>query len=177
MPLLSTRFVARDGGFRRHTLHSRGVTLIETLIAITVATMASTALLLAVQASLNTSTDSVDRTLADGLAQQLVDEIAQNSRMPPPSETSGPLVDRFGRALGTGDETGQLRQINFRLPSDYFGRWRKRVSIFYLDFTTLQRRPGNSTDGYLCIEVTIEQQDATGSFVSLATKRRVIYAR
>jgi prepilin-type N-terminal cleavage/methylation domain-containing protein len=203
MPLFPTSFIVRAYRARRQDVFRRGVTLIETLIAITVAAMASSALLLAVQASLGTSIDSVDRALAEGIAQQLVDEIAQKLYMttgdtplstqlgPSSGEAAGPGRSRFndiddyhqftacplqgvyGERLGTGDDAGALRPTNFRLPNGFFERWREKVSIYYVDPTTLQRL-ASGTSYYRCIEVTIEQQDATGAFVPLATKRRVI---
>src|SRR4051812_3375693 len=61
----------------------RGVMLIETLLAVAIAAMASAALLLAVESALSTATDATDRTIADGLAQQLLDEISQKRYVEP----------------------------------------------------------------------------------------------
>jgi hypothetical protein len=180
-----------------------GVTLIETLLAVTIAAMASAALLVAVQSAMSTATDSADRTIADGLAQQLVDEILQKRYVEPgvsattttfgadgveaaqpgrsgnddtddfQNYSSSPLQGFYGETLGTGDDAGSLRLESFRLPSSYFSRWRRKASIYYVDPTTLQRLASGSSY-YRCVEVTVEQQDGSGIFVPLATKRRVI---
>lgn len=181
----------------------RGVTLIETLIATAIAALASSALLLSVESSLSTATDAVDRTIADGLAQQLLDEIAQKRYVEPGvsatsstfgldgseaslpgrsgyddsddfvSYSTAPLQGLYGETLGTGDDSGSLRLDSFRLSSTYFARWRRTVSVYYVDAATLQRL-ASGTSSFRCIEVTVEQRDATNSYVPLATKRRVI---
>lgn len=180
-----------------------GVSLIETLLAATIAALASAALLTAVEGALSTATDSTDRTIADGLAQQLLDEILQKRYVEPgvsaESTTLGvdgfeaaqagrsayddcddfhrysanPLQGIYGETLGTGDDAGSLRPEAFRLPSSYFSRWRRHVSVYYVDGATLQPL-ASGTSGYRCIEVTVEQQDGDGKFVPLASKKRVI---
>ena len=176
-----------------------GITLIETLLAATLAALASAALLVAVESTLSTATDSTDRTIADGLAQQLLDEILQQRYVEPgASATSSlgadsgessrssyddcddynsysttPLQGIYGETLGTGDDAGSLRAENFRLPTTYFARWRRKVSVYYVDPTTLQKL-SSGTSYYRCVEVVVEQQDSSGSFVPLATKKRVI---
>src|SRR5687768_3665901 len=113
----------------------RGVTLIETLLAVAIAAMASAALLVAVESALSTATDAADRTIADGLAQQLLDEISQKRYVEPgvsatsislgpnSSEialagrsgyddiddfydfTSSPPAGRYGEVLGVGNDS------------------------------------------------------------------------
>jgi type II secretory pathway pseudopilin PulG len=177
-----------------------GITLIETLLAATLAALASAALLVAVESALTTATDSTDRTIADGLAQQLLDEILQkryaepgvsatSSSLGPDSGESSrssyddcddyhgysstPLQGIYGETLGTGDDAGSLRVESFRLPTTCFARWRRKVSVYYVDPTTLQKL-SSGTSGYRCVEVAVEQQDSSGAFVPLATKKRVI---
>src|SRR5438105_13124017 len=52
-----------------------GFSLIEALLALTITAMAGAVLLLSVDTSLDTTTQAVERTIADGIAQQLLDEI------------------------------------------------------------------------------------------------------
>lgn len=180
----------------------RGITLIETLLAVTIAAMASAALLLAVESALSTATDAADRVIADGLAQQLLDEIVQKrytepgvavdstSFGPEMGETTAgrsgfddvddyhnfsatPLVGRYGEALGSGDDSGSLRAENFRLTDSFFGRWRHLVQVYYVDSDTLQPL-ASGTSAYRCIEVVVEQLDSTNTFVPVSTKRQVI---
>jgi type II secretory pathway pseudopilin PulG len=176
------------------------VTLIETLLAVTIAAMASAALLLAVQSALTTATDATDRTIAEGLAQQLLDEILQKRYVEPgqagnttalgpnSGETgrstfddtddyhaysASPLQACDGQTLGTSDGAGVARPESFRLPASYFGRWRQSVKVCYLDPATLQ--PLASGTSYVrAIEVTIEERDADDAYIPLSTKRRVI---
>jgi hypothetical protein len=176
-----------------------GITLIETLLAVTLAAMASAALLVAVESALSTATDSTDRTIADGLAQQLLDEILQKRYVEPGASATGslgvdgaettrasyddcddyqdysatPVQGLYGETLGTGDDAGGLRVESFRLPATYFARWRRKASVYYVDPTTLQKL-SSGTSYYRCIEVTVEQQDSSGSYLPLATKKRVI---
>lgn len=180
-----------------------GVSLIETLLAATIAALASAALLTAVEVAMSTATDSTDRTIADGLAQQLLDEIllkryvepgvsAESTSLGPDGTESAqagrsgyddcddfhrysnvPLQGLYGEALRSGDDAGVLRPEAFRLPSSFLSRWRRHVSVYYVDGTTLERL-GSGTSGYRCIEVTVEQQDGDGEFLPLATKKRVI---
>jgi type II secretory pathway pseudopilin PulG len=168
----------------------RGVTLIETLLAVMLATMASSALLLTVENALSTSNDSVDRALADGIAQQLLDEVAQklysataNTASTPGRSrfndindyhgwTAAPLQGVYGEPLGTGNDAGQPRPAAFQLPADYFQRWRQTVSVYPVDPVTLQR-VSSETSLCQCIEVVVEQLDHHGAYVALATKKRV----
>jgi type II secretory pathway pseudopilin PulG len=178
----------------------RAVTLIETLVAVTIAVMASAALLLAVQSALSTATDATDRTIAEGLAQQLLDEILQkryaepgqaaNSSVLGPNSgestrsafddtddyhnyAASPPQAADGLTLGSSDGAGALRPENFRLPDSFFGRWRHSVKVYYLDPSTLQPL-ASGTSFVRAIEVTIEQKDSSDVYVPLATKRRVI---
>jgi prepilin-type N-terminal cleavage/methylation domain-containing protein len=181
----------------------RGVTLIETLLAVAIATLASAALLLAVESALSTATDAADRTIADGLAQQLLDEISQKRYVEPgvsaistslgtdgtessqpgrsgyddvddyASYSAAPLVGLYGETLGSGDDANGQRLENFRLPTTWFGRWRRKASVYYVDATTLQRL-SSGTSYFRCIEVTVEQKDASDNYLPLVTKRRVI---
>jgi type II secretory pathway pseudopilin PulG len=58
----------------RHSAR-RAFSLIEALIALSITSMAGAILLLGVQSSLDTTVEAVDRTIADGVAQQTLDEI------------------------------------------------------------------------------------------------------
>src|SRR5439155_778646 len=120
-------------------------------------------LLLGVHSSLATTTDAVDRTIADGIAQQTLNEILTKRYVgpgdnplntalgPTSSEQLGggtslfddaddyagyaalPLKGPYGELLSTGDDTGNLRPGNFRLRSEFFKNWRLRVDVYYVD--------------------------------------------
>jgi hypothetical protein len=62
--------------------------LIEALIALSITAMAGAVLLLSVESSLQSTSDAVERTIADGVAQRLLDEILTR-RFVDPEENSG----------------------------------------------------------------------------------------
>ena len=80
--------------------------LVEAIVAISVLALAGTVLLLAVETSLQTTTDAVDRTIADGLAQQLLDELSLPHFMDPEPGTSpsDPLGPSGWESSGNGRE-------------------------------------------------------------------------
>ena len=53
---------------------ARGFSLIEAMVALSVTTMAAAALLLALETSLSSTSDALERTIATGIAEQLLDE-------------------------------------------------------------------------------------------------------
>jgi len=53
----------------------RGFSLVEALVALSITALAGVVLLLSVESSLQTTNDAVERTIADGAAQRLLDEI------------------------------------------------------------------------------------------------------
>lgn len=65
-----------------------GFTLVEALVAISIVAIAGSVLLLAVESTLQTTWDAVDRTIADGIAQQVLDEVMTKRYM---AEDGGPL--------------------------------------------------------------------------------------
>jgi type II secretory pathway pseudopilin PulG len=148
----------------------RGFTLVEAMVAISITALAGSLILLAVETSLRTTNDSVEETLALGLAQQLVDEIAGQqyhglgespTRTPlGPSSfeaqgqgreryddigdyhgyTSQPPQDMWGKPIGEEDGAGGLRNARFRVDSGYFARWRQRVEVYYVSDSDLSVR-------------------------------------
>lgn len=70
-------------------------TLIEALVAVSIVAVAGSVLLLAVESSLETTWDAVDKTIADGIAQQVLDEAMTKRFM---ADGSGPLdaLSTFG---------------------------------------------------------------------------------
>jgi prepilin-type N-terminal cleavage/methylation domain-containing protein len=54
----------------------KGFTLVEAMVSISVVSVAGTAMMLGIASSMTTSYDAMDRTIAEGMAEQLVDEVA-----------------------------------------------------------------------------------------------------
>ncbi len=177
--------------------------LAEALVALTIMTMASSVMLLAVESCLTSTTDAVDRLIADGMASQLLDEISLKRFMassdtplsisgPSSYESSGNGRERFndlddykhvsskpaegiwGETLGTGNDSGAARNVNFAVPSTQFTNWRQRVEIYFVSPTNhSQKLTGSSTSYYRAVEVTIEYVRADGGVLPLAKRRRV----
>ena len=146
----------------RQRLRRRGFSLAESLLAITLTSIAGGAILLGLGSTAQTTRNVMDRTMATGIAAQLMDEILggryaavgagayQVGLGPNTYETQGvgrerfddvddfegvvaqPVKDEYGVALGLGNETGGQRHPNFRLPSNYFSGWREEVNVYYV---------------------------------------------
>ena len=142
---------------RRHAF-----TLIEALMATTVLAMCGAAVLLGMSVSLQTTTASVEETLALGLAGQLMDEIAGTRYHdaggsptglplgPNAAETAAagrqlfdaiddyhgytakPPVDIWGVPLGADDGAGGPRHALLKLSSTHLARWRQSVTVSYV---------------------------------------------
>lgn len=137
-------------------------TLAESLFASAIAAIAGLTLLTSVASTLQSVDEATDRTIANGIARQLMDEIStkrysepgagalQVNLGPEAGEVSGlsriayddiddydgyvmqPVVDEWGVPLGEGDDAGGQRHSNFQAPSEYFDRWRCQVVVDYV---------------------------------------------
>src|SRR5215211_450520 len=85
------------------SLVRRGFSLIEALIALSITSIAGSVLLLSVQSSLDTTIEAVEQTIADGVAQQTMDEILTKRYV---GQGESPLATTLGAAtselLGVG---------------------------------------------------------------------------
>jgi len=145
-------------------------TLIEAMVAIALAAIAGAALLLGVTSSLQTTDDNLRRTIAMGIAEQLMDEVLGNpykDKNVGPYQTnvgpnsweastgtrerfddlddynrvrSRPPVDTWGIPLGQEDGAGGLRHPNFRLPDNFLQQWREEIEVYYVDPNDFTRR-------------------------------------
>ena len=70
------RLIANGAGLRRSWASRSGFTYIESMIALAVMSLAGAALLSSVAGAVSSSNDSVYRSIGQGLAEQLLDEIA-----------------------------------------------------------------------------------------------------
>jgi hypothetical protein len=188
----------------RRTSHARtAFSLVEALVALTITTLAGSVMLLAIESCLSTTSDAVDRMIADGLATQLLDEISVRRFMAPgdspfsisgpnASESNGSGRERFndmddyknfsarpaegiwGEAIGTGNDSGGTRNSNFRVPTSYFANWRQRIDIYFVSDTNHSvRLAGSTTSNYRAVEVTIDYIHSDGRVIPLAKRRRV----
>jgi hypothetical protein len=173
------------------------------MVSITILALAGSVLLLAVDSSLQTTTEAVDRTIADGMAQQLLDEITLQQFKEPGTSATGPLgpsgweaggsgrerfndTDDFhsfqaqpaeglwGEALGTGSDDGGQRHSAFQIPASYFANWRQRIEVYFVDSTDPSIRLTSGTSAYRGIEVHIELIGDDGAVRPLATRKKII---
>ncbi len=147
-----------------------GYTLIEAIVAIAITAMTAAVILLAVDSSFGTSKIGVDQTIADGIAQQLMDEILGKRYISAAGdpynwplgasswELDGQGRERFndiddfngfattgaedtwGQALGTGNGQGAARHPSFQVPAGYFAKWNQKVEVYYVDENDYARR-------------------------------------
>jgi len=147
-----------------------GFTLVEALVSITITALAGSVLLLAAESSIRTARDDVDRMIAEGLAQQLIDEVLGTRYMaigaspyqyplgPSAAELAAkrraayddtddfyqflaePAQDRWARALGQGDGKGGLRHPDFRAGSKRLVSWRQEIEVYYVSESNLSQR-------------------------------------
>jgi prepilin-type N-terminal cleavage/methylation domain-containing protein len=166
VPAIRIKSRARPHGARA------GFTLVEAMVATTIIAVAGSALLLGVANSMNTTEMSLEQTLAAGMAEQLLNEVAARRYMQPGaspydtnlgpggSETAGsgrerfndlddyaallnsPPRDRWGVLLGKEDQAGDQRHPHFRVMSNYFSTWRQKVHVNYVNATNLSTALG-----------------------------------
>lgn len=137
-------------------------TLVEALVAVTIAAIAASALLMGIHSSLQTTESAMQQTIAAGMAQQLMDEVVGNLYCQPgvdgyqttlsPSawEAQGtareryndiddyhgqrvkPPKDTWGVVLGTDDGKGGQRHVAFQAPGGYFDNWQQEIDVYYV---------------------------------------------
>jgi type II secretory pathway pseudopilin PulG len=151
-------------------LRLSGFTLIEATVAITITVLAGSAILLGINSAIGTSTDIVHQQIAQGMAQQLVDEILGTMYAQPGSGAhqvgmsansyelagmgreryndiddfhgvrSSAPKDIYGVPLGTENGLGGTRPVIFQVPGNYFGRWRQAVQVYYVNANDFSQR-------------------------------------
>ncbi|MBN2296431.1 MAG: type II secretion system protein [Pirellulales bacterium] len=140
-----------------------GFTLVEAMIAIGITAVASAAILLGIQSSIQTTNHVVEKTVAQGLAHQLMDEITgcryveygadpyQVVLTPGSDELATgtrelfddiddfhnqdnrPTVDAWGVILGQDDGQGGIRNEYFTAPRGLLDRLRRTAEIHYVN--------------------------------------------
>ncbi len=153
---------------RRRAAH--GFTLIEALAAIALTAVAGSALLLGMTASLQNTDDALRRTVAIGMAQQLMDEAVGCRYMelggspydavpgPNASESAAgtrllfddvddfygyrcqPPKDLYGIELGKDNGQGGERNPTFWCSPTFLQNWRQEVDVYYVSESDLTTR-------------------------------------
>ena len=148
---------------RRSTSPRRAFTLVEALVSTAITAVAGAAVLMGIANSIDSTDANLQQTLAVGMAQELMDEIAAQRYMEPGGNPYAPSLgpdaaeligpgrslfndigdyngyrcqpptDRFGVALGLDNGQGGLRHTSFQARSGYFSRWHQQVDVYYVD--------------------------------------------
>jgi type II secretory pathway pseudopilin PulG len=179
-------------------------TLVEALLAITIMSLAASVLLLGTSSSLQTTNTGLYGTIAQGMAQQLMDEIVGNlycdTNADPYQNTLGPGADEplrklyddiddynglrsqppkdlYGIALGKDDGVGGQRNPQFQSAVSFINNWKQEVDVYYLNATDLKTKLSTGqTSDYRMVEVRITYKDPTlGDRVYANLKRVVPY--
>jgi len=147
-----------------------GFTLIEALVAIGIMALAGSVLLLAAQTSLDATDEAAKQAIAQGICEQVLDEIMskrymeagstynQNTLSRGADETTRlsyddsddfngysvqPIQGTYEETLGTGNDAGGQRHANYRVASGFFNKWRLRVDVYYVSSSDLSVRLDN----------------------------------
>ncbi len=152
---------------RTRTSIRRGFTLVEALLAISLTAIVGTAMLAAMESTGEVKRAALDRFIAQGIAETMMDEIAgfsycelgtsayQSPLGPGSGEWVGnsrincddmddfhglnqmPPRDPWGILLGRDSAGSSERHANFCLPSNYLSRFRCTVEGYYVSSTDL----------------------------------------
>lgn len=187
-----------------HPLESRrAFTLTEAMVGLTLLGVAGAALLLAMHGSMRDVSSTEERTVAMGMAQQLLDEIAAQQYMNPgvspyqwplgPSSSEAaagrhayndlddyadykaqPPQDPWGIPLGQDDGYGGRRHPAFQLPDGHFDTWQQLVSVYYVSNDNPSLAlAAGATSNYRAVRVRIVRNDPQLGTVTLADVTRV----
>lgn len=142
--------------------------LVEAVVALSITTIAASAVLLGITRSIDTMQTTVSRTIAEGLVNQLLDELSaaryheplsdpmSTALGPEGTEATGsgrrlfddlddyhgfrskPPRDVWGIPLGSQDDAGGLRGYEYRAASDWLDDWEQEVQVYYVN----EQQPG-----------------------------------
>lgn len=182
----------------------RAFTLIETMTAMAILAIAGSSLLMGMASTTDGSRQAVERAIALGMAQQLLDEICgmkyceapggeYDTGLGPgsPEISAGARrqfddiddykgvstsvpTDRWGVALGADNGRQGTRFANFQAPPDFFTGWRQSVDVFYVSDSNQSTRLTSGTSSYRKIEVRITAAQPDGGVRELAYVSRVV---
>jgi type II secretory pathway pseudopilin PulG len=181
----------------------RGFTMAEAMIAMSLLSVTGAALLLDTAQLVATTDSNAQQFIADGLAQQMIDEISGMRYMEvgtspyattlgPESNDAGvgrsnyddiddynglvlrPPSDRWNVALGTDNGDGNTRHSAFQLASGALGLYQVSVQVYYVNNTALTMPlPVGTTSSYRNVQVQVTYFDPRLGAQTLATLNRV----
>lgn len=179
-------------------------TLIETVTALTIASVAGVTILATLANTTASTAESLDRVVALGIAQQLLDEVSgmkyveapggeYDTPMGPGSPeiaagarrqfddiddyngvSTTPPTDRWGIRLGADDGKQGTRNSNFQIPATFFTGWKQQVDISYVSDSNLSTVLTSGSSNHRQIRVRIFLTEADGTVTTLADISRVV---
>lgn len=174
MHFANSRFLSMSCRNFRSSRSRRGFTLIEALASLTILVLAGGVMLMAVETMVQSNDDAIERTIAEGIARQIVDEVMgkrykattvgpyQYPLGPSGWEANGngrerfddtddfhhfsakPAEDIWGKPLGAGDDQGGWRHGHFRVAPGYFNKWKQKIKVYYVNDNNLAQRLNGS---------------------------------
>ena len=179
-------------------------TLLEAMLAISLTAVAGGAMMLGIASAATSTQDAVDLTIAQGMAQQLIDEIAgkrysapgaggyQLPLSPNAYEEAGvdreryddlddyvayscsPPKDQWGVLLGADNGVGGTRHSALQATSA-FSSWSVQVQVYYARNTNLsQAASSGTTSNFRAIEVKVFKTDPLRGQKLITSLRRVV---
>ncbi|MDA7952127.1 MAG: hypothetical protein MPJ24_11655 [Pirellulaceae bacterium] len=169
-------------------------TLVESLVAISLTTLAVGAFVSSIETTQSSASSGVEQLIAEGLAQQLLDEalglpvqktaipITANLSNAPRSTfthleqyhqvTENPILDIYGHPLGKEDGQGGLRGADYQA-IERFQKWHRHITVEYMDRETPSLPSGIVTD-LLRVRVRVRKMNHDGTHTSLADVSRYV---
>lgn len=172
-----------------------GLTLIESVMAVTIMTITGSALLTAAMASIQSGALMSQTLVAEGIADQLADEVflvgfPRGTNVLPTPGTARvlfnhiddygdydrrPPVDRLNRVLGTEDVTVNApRNAALQPQPGYLDSYRQKVVIERLSPTSSSFNVVTSDTDFRRVTVIVTYTDASGVEVPLAKRTRIL---
>jgi type II secretory pathway pseudopilin PulG len=172
--------------------------MVESLVAVTVVTIAGAALLTSVGGAVRGADDAQHVAVARGLAEQLIDEIAamrfRASGVTTPSDptdrsafddiddydgySEAPPCDRKGRPIGAEGYTVSNvyfdRPVHLQVDSDYMNRFTRSVQVERVEPSGTSDWSGATADtDFRRVTVTVEYTDFNDTRVEVARVTRI----
>lgn len=174
------------------------------MTAIVVLGIAGATLLAGLGSSAATTRDALERTIALGLAQQLLDEVsgmrycesggpwndtfmgANSSELSAGARRefddvddyngvrTTPPTDRWGVTIGTDNGRQGTRHANFQVSSGFFTGWKQWIDVQYVSESNFSTVLSSGTSSYRRIRVQITVDQADGTTRTLADVSRVV---
>ncbi|MCA9098030.1 MAG: type II secretion system protein [Planctomycetaceae bacterium] len=171
-----------------------GVTLLEAVMAMTILTITGSALLSAAMATIQSSSIMSQAVVAEGIADQLADEIQaigfpRGTNTLPSAGTprvafnhvddfagynQKPPVDRLNKTLGTEDPFVSTRNAALQPESGFISKFRQQVVVERLSPNLNSFDVVTSDTNYRRITVTVSYQDAAGTEIPLVNRTRIL---